>query len=129
MEVSLVPILVLDPDVSGEVHHGLQTNRANLLDPLMDRLNVRLQRLVGGELSPALTALVTDWFLMVGLPVSLLVLFGGKVFFTNLALEPGGLVGGLLFRIAEQNVNTASLQETGILSIEIYNTFYVLQIG
>ena len=87
MEVSLVPIFVLDPDMSGQVHHGLQTNRANLLDSLMDRLNVRLQRLIGGEGCPALTALVTDGLLMMGLPVSLMVLLVGEVFLTSLALE------------------------------------------
>ena len=87
MEVSLVPILMLDPHMPGQVHHRLQTKRANLLDSLMDRLNVRLQRLIGGEGGPTLTALVTDGFLMMGLSVPLMVLFAGEVFFTSLALK------------------------------------------
>ena len=88
MEVSLVPILVLDPDMSGQIHHWLQTNRANLLDALVDGLNVRLEGLTGGELSPTVSTPMAHLFLVVALSVSLLVLSALKIFFTSLALEP-----------------------------------------
>ena len=88
VEVSLVPVLVLNPDMSGQVDHRLQTNRADLLDSLVDRLNVRLQSLIGGELGSALAAFVTNWLLVIGLPVPLMVLFGVKIFFASLALKP-----------------------------------------
>ena len=111
MEISLVTILVLDPDMPGQVHHWLQTDRANLLDSLVDGLNVRLEGLAGGELCPALTALVTDLFLVLTLSVLLMFLSRGEAFLTSFALEPGGMVGvGLLLRVTEENVNTASLQ-------------------
>ena len=128
MEVSLVAILMLDSDVSRQVHDWLQTNRANLLDSLVNGLDVRLEGLAGGELSPALTAPVTHLFPMLALSVLLLFLPRVKAFFTSLALKPGWKVR-LLVRIVEENVDTASLHQTGgVLSIEIYNTFYVLQI-
>ena len=111
MKVSLVPILMLNPNMPRQIHHWLQTNRANLLDALVDGLNVRLEGLAGGELSSALTALVTDLFLMLTLSVLLMLLSRGEAFLTSFALEPGGMVGvGLLLRITEENVNTASLQ-------------------
>ena len=111
MEISLVTILVLDPDVPGQVHHWLQTNRANLLDSLVNGLNVRLEGLAGGELCPALTALVTDLFLMLTLSVLLMLLSCVEAFFTSFALKLGWMVGaGLLLRITEENVDTASLQ-------------------
>ena len=108
MKVSLVTILMLDSDMSRQVHDWLQTNRANLLDSLVNSLDVRLEGLAGGELRPTLTTPVAHLFPMLGLSVLLLFLSRVKTFFTSLALKPGGKVC-LLVRIIEENVDTARL--------------------
>ena len=87
MEVSLLCILVLDPDVPGQVHHRLETDRADLLDPLVPRQDVGLEALAGGELGPAVSTLVTNLLLVRRLAVPLELLATLEEFFADLALK------------------------------------------
>ena len=87
MEVSLLPILMLYPDVSGQIHYRLETERANLLDSLVNGLNVRLEGLAGCELCSAVLAFVSHLFLVRSLFMPLELLSRVKRFFTELALK------------------------------------------
>ena len=104
MEVSLLSILMLDPDVPGQVHDRLEADGADLLDALVSRQNVRLETLAGGKLSSALPTLVTNFLLVRQLFVHLQLLTTFKEFFADLTLEPGDGIN--FFLCVEQDINT-----------------------
>ena len=78
---------MLYPDVPGQIHYRLETDRADLLDSLVNGLNVRLEGLTGGELCSTVLAFVSHLFLVRRLFMPLELLSRVKRFFTELALK------------------------------------------